>query len=314
MTLSRTRFAGWFAGLGLVHALWCAPAHAESMQLKTGARATAPAERAARPAKSTRASADATAEAAAPKPKTRRNGVTVAYDKLKKSWHLPPSAEELARYNAAALPPLVFHVVHDEDEPPVVLIPSSDRGDFSEDELEKAKLAFKGKPEHPGVHPRTLSLVYRAMRHFNAPYVHLISGIRPDRGGSRHTHGHAADIVIPGVSDETLANYFRSTYGFVGVGMYTRAGFVHIDTREESFYWLDRSLPGKKGGRIQPIMKEEAAAADVAARDRGEEPYPDPPRLVRALKVRLKKIVKANQEKRRVKAERMAQVGAQSAQ
>jgi hypothetical protein len=52
----------------------------------------------------------------------------------------------------------------------------------------------------------------------------------------------------------------------------------------------------------------------VAARDRGEEPYPDPPRLVRALKVRLKKIVKANQEKRRVKAERMAQVGAQSAQ
>jgi len=256
--------------------------------------------------KAPRASADAAPDAAAPKPRTRRNGVTVVYDKLKKSWHTPAEPSEIANANAAVLPALVFRVVHEEDEPPVVLIPQNDHGDFDAEEREKARVAFKGKPGGPEVNPRTLSLVYRAMRHFGAPYVHLISGIRPDRGGSRHTHGRAADIVIPGVSDETLATYFRSTYGFVGVGVYTRAGFVHIDTREESFYWLDRSLPGKKGGRIQQIMKEEAIAADEAARARGEEPYPDPPRLARALEVRLRKKVKAARAKRIASAARVA--------
>ncbi|MFM2417294.1 MAG: hypothetical protein RL385_2017 [Pseudomonadota bacterium] len=229
-------------------------------------------------------------------PRTRLNGVSLAYDRLQRSWHAPASLAEEQVRNAVLLPALVVRVVHHETEPPFVLFPLNDQGDFSPEEREKARLAWGGS-EGQAVHPRTLSLVYRAMRHFNAPHIHLISGIRRDRGGSRHTHGYAADVVIPGVSDETLAKYFRAQ-GFVGVGVYTRARFVHVDTREESFFWLDRSLPGKKGGKIQQILKEEAAEMDKAAIARGEHPEDDTPKLARALELRARKLAKTRRAKR----------------
>src|SRR5258707_14429323 len=77
-------------------------------------------------------------------------------------------------------------------------------------------------------HPRTLDLVYAAALHFNAPYVTLISGIRKDRGGSRHSHGLAADIVLPGVADEDLAAYFR-VQGFCGDRKSTRLNSSHAN-------------------------------------------------------------------------------------
>jgi hypothetical protein len=279
-------------------------ARAAERAARKGARASAGAERApaegelaASPQSAVVKKAHASPVKSEPSPpRTRLNGVSVAYDRLQRSWHAPaPLSEEQVR-NAVLLPALVVRVVHHETEPPFVLFPLNDQGDFSPEEREKARLAWGGS-EGQAVHPRTLSLVYRAMRHFNAPHIHLISGIRRDRGGSRHTHGYAADVVIPGVGDETLAKYFRAQ-GFVGVGVYTRAKFVHVDTREASFFWLDRSLPGKKGGKIQQILKEEAAETDQAAIARGERPEDDTPKLARALELRARKLAKARRVKR----------------
>jgi hypothetical protein len=159
-------------------------------------------------------------------------------------------------------------------------VPEEKGGPFDADQLEVARAAFRGGPEST-VNERLLGLIHRATRHFEVPYVHLVSGIRRDRGASRHTHGLAADIVLPGVEDEDLADFFR-VQGFIGVGVYTRAGFVHVDVRDRSFFWVDPSPPGKTM-KIRPVRMEEAKAADEAAVARGEEAFVNPPRLSRAL-------------------------------
>jgi hypothetical protein len=122
---------------------------------------------------------------------------------------------------------------------------------------------------HP-ISPRLLDLVYKAMLHFKASLVHVVSGYRPDRAGSRHTQGRAIDMVLPGVSNEQLADYVR-TYGFVGVGIYPKSGFVHLDVRDVSYFWVDNSLPDERSRGV-PILANLASASDRAAAARGEAP------------------------------------------
>jgi hypothetical protein len=108
------------------------------------------------------------------------------------------------------------------------------------------------------------------MRHFEAPLVHVVSGYRPDRAGSRHTQGRAIDFVLPGVTNEQLQDYVR-TFGFVGVGIYPKSGFVHLDVRDTSYYWVDNSLPDERSRGV-PVDGNLAAASDRAAAARGEAP------------------------------------------
>jgi hypothetical protein len=154
----------------------------------------------------------------------------------------------------------------------VSLMPQRADGGFSDADLEHAARVFAPKDARRthAIAPHLLDLVYRTMRHFNAPLVHLVSGYRPDRAGSRHTQGRAIDMVIPGVTNEALADYARQL-GFCGVGIYPNSGFVHLDVRESSFFWVDQSLPDEHS-RSEPMMAHEAEAADRAARARGEAP------------------------------------------
>jgi uncharacterized protein YcbK (DUF882 family) len=200
---------------------------------------------------------------------------TAEYRKMRDGWHAvlidpdAPPPERIAKPGDP--PPLVIEPVNNS-EAAVTLHPQRDDGGFSDEELERAARAFAPKDRqklHP-IAPHLLDLVYRAARHFDAPLVHLISGYRPDRAGSRHTQGRAIDMVLPGVSNEDLAEYVRQ-YGFVGVGIYPKSGFVHLDVREASYFWLDESLPDEHC-RAQPMLGTQAAAADVAARQRGEAP------------------------------------------
>ena len=170
----------------------------------------------------------------------------------------------------AARPPLVLDPVNGGDT--IALVPLREEGGFSADDLERAAIAFS--QQSPGkVHPlapRLLDLVYRSVRHFDAGVVHVVSGYRRDRAGSRHTQGRAIDMRIDGVSAHRLAAYLR-TRGFVGVGLYPKAGFVHLDVREASYFWTDDSAPGAPS-RLVPVFEEDARNADLAARARGEEP------------------------------------------
>ena len=190
---------------------------------------------------------------------------------------------------AGLAPALVIHPVHPigATPTPYVLLPESTEGGFSEAQIEVASQAWGSWPGGPRVSHRVLDLIYHAAMHFDMFHVHLISGVRHDRGGSRHSHALAADIVLPGVEDEELASYFRAQ-GFCGVGIYTRAGFVHVDTRDTSYFWLDWSLPGRRN-RQQQVRGDEAKAADEAAVARGQNAFVNPPRLQRALEVRLRR-------------------------
>lgn len=126
---------------------------------------------------------------------------------------------------------------------------------------------------HP-IEPELLRTVYALQTHFNAPEVRVISGYRmpKGRGGSNHGKGRALDFVLPGVKNEDLANYARSM-GFKGVGVYPLSGFVHVDVRDRSYFWVDSSAPGKKN-RERGILGNVAKASDDAARQRGALPPP----------------------------------------
>jgi len=212
-----------------------------------------------------------------------KRGVSAAYQSLIAQWHAPAPRD--TAYLSDTTPAIVFQVVG-ESTPFVVLVPEETGGPFDPEQLEVARSVFRGGAE-TGVNERLLGLIHLATRHFEAPFVHLVSGIRRDRGGSRHTHGLAADIVLPGIQDEDLADFFRQQ-GFIGVGVYTRAGFVHVDVRDRSFFWVDPSPPGKSM-KIRPVRAEEAKASDEAAIARGEEAFVNPPRLSRALAKRAAK-------------------------
>jgi hypothetical protein len=194
------------------------------------------------------------------------------YRRIRDQWHQPIPPEQIEPVLEGALPPLVLAPIDAHGGERVTLIPSTDEGGFSEEQQKAAAQAFSPlgrKKPHP-VSPRLLDLVYRAMRHFDAPLVHLISGYRADRAGSRHTQGRAIDMVLPGVSNEELAAYVRQ-FGFVGVGIYPKSGFVHLDVRDKSFFWVDNSLPNERC-RPEPTLLGEAKVMDARARDRGEQP------------------------------------------
>ena len=57
--------------------------------------------------------------------------------------------------------------------------------------------------------------------------------------------------------------------GFAGVGIYPVSGFVHVDVRERSYFWVDTSGPGKRS-RVRGILADLAAKSDSQAIARGE--------------------------------------------
>ncbi|HEY2405466.1 MAG TPA: DUF882 domain-containing protein [Polyangiaceae bacterium] len=95
---------------------------------------------------------------------------------------------------------------------------------------------------------RTLQLVYRAALHFKATTVEVVSAYRKPgrRPEGPHASGAAVDFRLPGVTAALLAQYLRELPR-VGVGVYThpRTQYVHLDTREHSYHWLDASPPGR---------------------------------------------------------------------
>jgi len=95
---------------------------------------------------------------------------------------------------------------------------------------------------------RTIQLLFRAAYHFETRRVEIVSGYRKPgkRREGLHAQGRAIDFKLDGVPPAKVAAYLR-TLPRVGVGIYThrRTQFVHLDSREISFHWLDASPPGK---------------------------------------------------------------------
>ena len=190
-----------------------------------------------------------------------------------RAWHQAPGGKT-APVDASGRPMLTLQGLNIPDH--VTLTASSDRGGFSAEDLDHAAHVLRDPRtgnEHP-VDPRVVDLVYRVAVHFAAPEVRIISGYRTPHPGthSNHGKGRAIDLVVPGASDEEVARFARDQ-GFVGVGVYPTSGFVHLDVRERSYFWVDYSGPGQRN-RTRGILGDLAAQSDARALARGEQGIP----------------------------------------
>ena len=127
--------------------------------------------------------------------------------------------------------------------------------------------------DHP-IDLRLVSVLYRLAVELQAPQINVVSGFRHQRarGHSLHGEGQAIDLIVPGVESDRVAEVARG-FGRMGVGLYPTSGFVHIDVRDRSYFWIDRSGPGPRGRVIQ-VRADESRAADAAYRAEADRIVP----------------------------------------
>lgn len=107
-------------------------------------------------------------------------------------------------------------------------------------QLRRAMRCQRTGAETP-IDPRLLEVLYRIATRTKQT-IHLVSGFRAPMFSaadlSYHTRGMAADIRIPGMTPLMLRDLAYSM-GIKGVGYYPVSQFVHVDVRDERFYWTD---------------------------------------------------------------------------
>jgi uncharacterized protein YcbK (DUF882 family) len=196
------------------------------------------------------------------------------YYRIVRAWHTP--SEGKAAPMLSGRPELVLHAMYIDET--MEMPAQTDRGGFSAEDLDRAAHTLR-EPATGNAHPlepRTMDMLYRIQTHFEAQEIRVMSAVRtpvPGNGQGLHGKGRAVDFVVPGASDMDVARFAREL-GFVGVGVYPIGSFVHVDVRERSYFWMDKSGPGHKS-RERGILLDVAQRSDAAARTRGELP-PDP--------------------------------------
>lgn len=128
-------------------------------------------------------------------------------------------------------------------------------------------------PDGESENERVLLLVARAAYFFGVTNVEVLSGHRKDpKAQSKHHTGEALDFKLERVDSGILAAHLRGL-GHVGVGVYTHPAtrYVHLDTRDESFHWIDSSPPGKSW-REHGITDIKSHLRDAAWKPEFDEP------------------------------------------
>lgn len=93
------------------------------------------------------------------------------------------------------------------------------------------------------IEPRLMTVLSHVYDHYGKR-LELVSGFRNQRRTtSFHYHASASDIRIPGVEPKKLRNFVDTLdAGGMGVGLYPRSRFVHVDIRPlPSYRWIDYS-------------------------------------------------------------------------
>jgi uncharacterized protein YcbK (DUF882 family) len=121
-------------------------------------------------------------------------------------------------------------------------------GSIDEEAIDKLNHLWRCKrtDTEKSIDPRLYEMLSRIYDHFGKR-IELVSGFRnQQRTSSFHFHGSASDIRISGVSEKVLHDYVQTLdTGGMGIGIYPRAGFIHVDIRPEpSYRWTDYSPPG----------------------------------------------------------------------
>lgn len=127
-----------------------------------------------------------------------------------------------------------------------------------------------GKSKH--VPERLLWNLYLVGQRFDAP-IEIVSAYRHnERKSSRHKQGVAVDFRVVGVDNREVWNYCKR-FDNVGLGLYPGSGFVHMDLRDRSYYWIDESGPGEEaqyqdGVAQRKQRRRKAGKRSKAKRDR----------------------------------------------
>jgi uncharacterized protein YcbK (DUF882 family) len=171
------------------------------------------------------------------------------------SGHAVP--EEQLRQEPLARPSgnlhLVFPGVKDEVE---VNIYNAD-GSYNIDALEQAShlLRCRRTETEKPMDPQLLMLLSHVYDHFGSKPLQIVSGYRNQRKQtSNHFKGTATDIRIEGVAPKKIREFAETLDGGgMGIGIYPKGGFVHIDVRPPpSYRWVDYSPPGSNESEKRP--------------------------------------------------------------
>ena len=103
--------------------------------------------------------------------------------------------------------------------------------------------------------PQLLTILSHIYDHFGGRPLEVVSGYRNQRKlSSNHTKGTASDIRISGVSIKQIRDYAETLdRGGMGIGIYPRSQFVHIDVRSPpSYRWTDYSPPNPDAPEKRP--------------------------------------------------------------
>lgn len=103
-------------------------------------------------------------------------------------------------------------------------------------------LRCKRTGDKKDIAPRLLTKLGQIYDHFGGHRIEVVSGYRNQRRtSSHHFDGSATDIRITGVLPGKLRAFAETLdEGGMGIGIYPRSGFVHVDVRPPpSFRWID---------------------------------------------------------------------------
>lgn len=105
----------------------------------------------------------------------------------------------------------------------------------------------RGEQQVKRMHFRLIKMLQALADKYPGKPIEIISGYRPHSEGneSQHAFGRALDFRVPGVSNAALFRFCKQQPR-AGCGYYPHSSFVHMDAREKSAFWVDRSGGRKK--------------------------------------------------------------------
>ena len=127
-----------------------------------------------------------------------------------------------------------------------------------------------------------LEILQRVRDHFGKA-VSITSAYRTDEynkgvneaESSYHLKGQAADFTVTGTSNRDVAKFLQGI-GVKGIGLYDyTGGFIHVDTREKSYYWQQDRRDGKcygvsSFGKTEVYLVKGQTVTTVRYNDRNE--------------------------------------------
>ena len=105
------------------------------------------------------------------------------------------------------------------------------------------------------IEPRLFTILSHVYDHFGGKPLDVVSGYRNQRKKtSNHYKGTATDIRIEGVTPKKIEAFAESIdTGGMGIGIYPRGLFVHLDVRPlPSYRWVDFSPPNPNASEKRP--------------------------------------------------------------